>query len=818
MSDIAINPVTRRVQFTGNTGTGPYAFNFNVLQSSDIVVYKNNVLLTETTDYTVSIAANGTGNITMVVALVLTDILTIIGGRELSRTTDFVTAGDLLASSLNEQLDSNVIMSQQLDERFGRTLAVPPGDEDAVLNLPLLADRAGKLISFATNGSVTSPATTAAQLDAAVSSFINATGNNASSILYDPSGTGAVQTTVQSKLRQTVSVKDFGAGGDGVSDDTAAIQAAIDAVSVAGGGKLFFPRGNYLMGDNILLKSNVELIGETGSQISRNADYRIKGIPSPTYTSLTAGADLDKGSTIITLDASSYTSVGVGSYLYVRDKAPADASDFINDFVAASTADLQDPDKWVYMEQHFKIIELLGSNQVRINSASIIDFALTGAGDIYLTSDAIENVSIRDIEFVNNSGLSGSSAEAAFINTAHVYGLNIENCRFTLNGYTGGIYKNFGAARIVNCDFDMPKQLAVFLRQACPNSVISGNTFRNQTSGDASVFIEAHNYNVVIDGNTFDGARNDELSDAAQLICAVQMDAKVTNTTITNNTVNGYGVGVRMELGCMMNVVSNNVFSNISISGVRVVQSAQLTINDNKFFDCGIASTIGTLSGSAGAIFYSAITRSIISNNMVVCDSSTPKPGFLGTPTNTLIQGNRMVNVDVGISHTGGGFCEVKDNDIRSETTSQIINISGTSNHHNRIERNTMIATSGSNASYGIRIDDGSECNIIRLNRSEDCDYVIGLTSTSDAQWIHENWRQSDSNTATVSIINNEILAPVMPTNATMPRRFRIYRVSNSAGAGALDPIGDEWWEYLMEISGTNYFRKFDITTTQVGI
>ena len=55
MSDIAINPVDRRVQFVGNTGTGPYAFTFNILQSSDIIVYKNNVLLTETTDYAVTI-------------------------------------------------------------------------------------------------------------------------------------------------------------------------------------------------------------------------------------------------------------------------------------------------------------------------------------------------------------------------------------------------------------------------------------------------------------------------------------------------------------------------------------------------------------------------------------------------------------------------------------------------------------------------------------------------------------------------------------------------------------------------------------------
>ena len=53
MADIAINPVDRRVQFTGNTGTGPFAFPFNILANEDSVVYKNKTLLSLTTDYTV---------------------------------------------------------------------------------------------------------------------------------------------------------------------------------------------------------------------------------------------------------------------------------------------------------------------------------------------------------------------------------------------------------------------------------------------------------------------------------------------------------------------------------------------------------------------------------------------------------------------------------------------------------------------------------------------------------------------------------------------------------------------------------------------
>ena len=153
MSDIAINPVTRRVQFTGNTGTGPYAFTFNILVDGDIAVFKGTTELTLTTDYTVSINANGTGSITLVVALIASDVLTIIGGRELSRTTDFVTAGDLLASSLNEQLDSNVIMTQQLDEKLGRGLFVNPGDVFTDLELPLKDARKGTVLGFnATTG------------------------------------------------------------------------------------------------------------------------------------------------------------------------------------------------------------------------------------------------------------------------------------------------------------------------------------------------------------------------------------------------------------------------------------------------------------------------------------------------------------------------------------------------------------------------------------------------------------------------------------------------------------------------------------------
>jgi len=89
---------------------------------------------------------------------------------------------------------------------------------------------------------------------------------NASSVTYTPAGTGAVTTTVQTKLRESVSVKDFGATGDGTTDDTAAIQAAITYIySFANAGgtgtapALYFPSGTYLMSSTITM-------GNTGYQ------------------------------------------------------------------------------------------------------------------------------------------------------------------------------------------------------------------------------------------------------------------------------------------------------------------------------------------------------------------------------------------------------------------------------------------------------------------------------------------------------------------------------------------------------------------------
>src|SRR4051812_40352213 len=57
-------------------------------------------------------------------------------------------------------------------------------------------------------------------------------------------------------------IRDYGAVGDGVADDRAAIQRAIDATPI--GGTLYFPAGTYRVADTLLLRSDRSYVGQSG--------------------------------------------------------------------------------------------------------------------------------------------------------------------------------------------------------------------------------------------------------------------------------------------------------------------------------------------------------------------------------------------------------------------------------------------------------------------------------------------------------------------------------------------------------------------------
>jgi len=77
-------------------------------------------------------------------------------------------------------------------------------------------------------------------------------------ITFLQAGTSAVARTAQSKMRDVVSVKDFGAVGDGAADDTAAIQAAMNI----GAREIRFPAGTYKITAKITWTGARDLVGD----------------------------------------------------------------------------------------------------------------------------------------------------------------------------------------------------------------------------------------------------------------------------------------------------------------------------------------------------------------------------------------------------------------------------------------------------------------------------------------------------------------------------------------------------------------------------
>lgn len=82
------------------------------------------------------------------------------------------------------------------------------------------------------------------------------------SIPYVPTGAGATNRTIDAKLKDSyLSVKDFGATGNGSTDDTNAIRAA-DAVALSQNKGVWFPTGNYKVSSTLVPSSGAHWIGE----------------------------------------------------------------------------------------------------------------------------------------------------------------------------------------------------------------------------------------------------------------------------------------------------------------------------------------------------------------------------------------------------------------------------------------------------------------------------------------------------------------------------------------------------------------------------
>jgi len=152
---------------------------------------------------------------------------------------------------------------------------------------------------------------------------------------FEQSGSGVVARSIESKLRDVVSVKDFGAVGDGATDDTVAIQAAVDAVSPYG--KVVIPEGTYNISSAIrVTKSGVEISLDSAKLVADNfTGWTLAGgsvfdggrnkaliefVGESILKTTSSDSSLSKGDFVVNL--SSTTGIQLGDLLFLNTDEP----------------------------------------------------------------------------------------------------------------------------------------------------------------------------------------------------------------------------------------------------------------------------------------------------------------------------------------------------------------------------------------------------------------------------------------------------------------------------------------------------------------
>lgn len=292
--------------YAGDGAATVFPFAFKVFSASDVIPVFTNAAGAETpmvAGFTVSLNSNQDaqpgGTVTLTAPLATGTKLTLTSNVSPLQPMQITNGGGFFPRVLNDSADRAIILIQQLAEKVGRTLLAPVSSNEPVngLQLPSAAARAGKLLAFDGAGALVPVSSAAGPGDgglrtdlgqsggaglvgtglgggiATVLGFINTMLSSTGSTLlgYIQAGTGAVSRTVQDKLRERRSIRDF--GGVGGASIVAPMNAALTALGTVNAARLVIPEGVYTIGSNVDWSAykNVTLVLEPGAVINHGA-------------------------------------------------------------------------------------------------------------------------------------------------------------------------------------------------------------------------------------------------------------------------------------------------------------------------------------------------------------------------------------------------------------------------------------------------------------------------------------------------------------------------------------------------------------------
>lgn len=371
----------------------------------------------------------------------------------------------------------------------------------------------------------------------------------------------SVARILAAKPSNYLSVRDFGAKCDGVTDDAAAVQRAINATP-----KILFPRGTCLLNSTVILRNGTKLRGE-GVNISI---VKQGGVSGPSMGSFYADSGRASG-TLAGIEFANMTIYGQSDVLGFSEFQHLVSLNGVKDVLVDNVEFKGFRGDALYIgsgskagdERHNENVTVKGSifdgvNYSNRNGISIIDAngvliesskflnttnpKMPGAIDIEPDANSfhvIKNIVIRNDRFIN---IGGSAGVISFVFNSH---LNQAPVNITVQGNivsgaaTGVFY--LGGVRLTPI--------------SPPNNLVISNNKISTLRRPFEIYGANH---FKINGNVFSGAQS------ASLIGYVNATDK-----------------------CMYGAVSNNVFKNLKNDGLVVFSADYLEISRNRFVDIG---------------------------------------------------------------------------------------------------------------------------------------------------------------------------------------------------------------------------------------
>jgi len=426
---------------------------------------------------------------------------------------------------------------------------------------------------------------------------INGTGisTNADSVEYDPPFTGAVTSgyTVEDKLAQTVSVKDFGATGNGSTDDTTAIKNALDSGAL----EVVFPAGGtYIVNGGLISNQAGQVIRAYGATIKLKDSASTKGMLRLNG----AGSSVMGG----TWDGNKANGNGTtGSY-------PADLFSSWNINVTASRCTIRD----CYSINTYGIFCTGGSVSDTLFENNTIRNT-QGYGLFLGTAvDAYRNRAIGNNIDMSEGGVYGQGILFTRTGTVRQYDWELSNN--TVIGSQDAAMADQGINLAVRGDKgivsnNITRYGAMGFSEGGTDTVITGNSFLDLV-GSVRYGIEVSGARTTVSGNTVSNAKNGII---------VSGNINYDNMCITGNRIQSTETGIRLQ------IASGYTGKNISITGNNITTS------------------------QIGVYTARDITNLTISGNVIVgpgSGTSGSRGVFLDTPPSdayVFVQGNTIASV-----------------------------------------------------------------------------------------------------------------------------------------------------------------------------